>query len=111
MGIILLKSLIQAFVSGIDATFGDMLAKKETDNLSKKYGMYETLYQTITTIFYSTTIVLISPFVSVYTIGVKDLNYVNVTFPYVFSNSIYSIKDGVNGIIRMEKNQLLLVKL
>ena len=33
-------------------------------------------------------------------------NYVNVTFPYVFENSAYSIKSGINGIIRMEKNQL-----
>ena len=42
-----------------------------------------------------------------FTYEIKIPNYVNVTFPYVFSNSIYSIKDGINGIIRMEKNQLL----
>ena len=38
---------------------------------------------------------------------IKIPNYVNVTFPYVFPNSVYSIRDGINGIIRMEKNQLL----
>lgn len=42
-----------------------------------------------------------------FTYEIKIPNYVNVTFPYVFPNSVYSIKDGINGIIRMEKNQLL----
>ena len=42
-----------------------------------------------------------------FTYEIKIPNYVNVTFPYVFPNSIYSIKDGIDGIIRMEKNQLL----
>ena len=38
-------------------------------------------------------------------------NYVNVTFPYVFENSAYSIKSGINGIIRMEKNQLFEIQI
>lgn len=38
-------------------------------------------------------------------------NYVNVTLPYVFSNNVYSLKDGINGIIRMEKNQLIEIQI
>ena len=38
-----------------------------------------------------------------FTYEIKLPNYVNITFPYVFENSFYSIKSGINGIIRIEK--------
>lgn len=38
-------------------------------------------------------------------------NYVNVTYPYVFENSVYTIKSGINGTIRMEKNQLINIQM
>ena len=46
-----------------------------------------------------------------FTYEIKVPNYVNVTFPYVYPNSVYSLKDGVNGIIRMEKNQLIEIQI
>ena len=46
-----------------------------------------------------------------FTYEIKLPNYVNITFPYVFENSVYSIKTGINGIIRMEKNQLLEIEI
>ena len=38
-------------------------------------------------------------------------NYVNVTTQYVFHNSAYSLKTGVNGIIRMPKNELFTIQI
>lgn len=38
-------------------------------------------------------------------------NYVNVTTNYVFPNSVYSIKTGVNGIIKMPKNELFTIQI
>ena len=38
-------------------------------------------------------------------------NYVNVTTNYVFYNSAYSIKTGVNGIIKMPKNELFTIQI
>ena len=46
-----------------------------------------------------------------FTYEIKVPNYVNVTFPYVYPNSVYSLKDGINGIIRMEKNQLIEIQI
>ncbi|MBR0369658.1 MAG: adhesin [Methanobrevibacter sp.] len=46
-----------------------------------------------------------------FTYEIQVPNYVNVTFPYVYPNSVYSIKDGANGIIRMEKNQLIEIQI
>lgn len=38
-------------------------------------------------------------------------NYVNVTIPYVFHNSAYSLKTGFDGIIRMPKNELYTIQI
>jgi hypothetical protein len=46
-----------------------------------------------------------------FTYEIKIPNYVNVTCPYVFENSAYTIKSGIDGIIRMEKNQLIEIQI
>lgn len=38
-------------------------------------------------------------------------NYVNVTTPYVFQNTAYTIKSGFDGIIRMPKNEIFTVQI
>ncbi|MBP3792173.1 MAG: hypothetical protein ILA26_09130 [Methanobrevibacter sp.] len=38
-------------------------------------------------------------------------NYVNVTTPYVFHNSAYSLKTGLDGIIRMSKNEVYTIQI
>ena len=88
------KSLIQSFTGGIDATFGDMLAKKEKNNLNKKFSMYEILYNTISTIVFTCTIILIVPFISVYTKGITDANYIRYVFGplLVISEYIWAIR-------------------
>ena len=89
-----IKSIIQAFNSGIDATFGDMITRKEHENLNKKFGMYEIIYNTISTITFSCAIVLIVPFVMVYTKGITDANYIRYTFGtlIVISEYIWAIR-------------------
>ena len=88
------KSIIQAFSSGIDASFGDMIAKGEHDNLNRKFGMYEVAYFTVCTIVFSCTMVLIVPFIRVYTKGITDANYVRYLFGYliVISEYIWAIR-------------------
>lgn len=41
----------------------------------------------------------------------KIPNYVNVTMPYVFHNSIYSLKTGCDGIIKLPKNQYIVMEI
>lgn len=89
-----IKSLIQSFTGGIDATFGDMIARNEKDNLNKKFSMYEVLFNTISTITFTCAIILIVPFISVYTKGITDANYVRYTFGtlLVISEFIWAIR-------------------
>lgn len=94
------KSLITAFSGGIDASFGDMIAKKENDTLNRSFSTYELFYFTIITICYSCTIILIVPFVSVYVKGITDTNYIRPLFGYllVISEFIWAIRVPYSSI-------------
>ncbi len=78
-----IKSLIQAFTGGVDAAFGDMIAKNEKEQLNKSFKIYELFYYSIITIVYICTFSLIIPFIEVYTNGVTDANYIRPIFAYL----------------------------
>lgn len=75
-----IKSIIQAFTGGVDASFGDMIAKGEQKQLNKSFKTYELFYYTITTVAYMCTLLLIVPFIKVYTLGITDANYIRPLF-------------------------------
>jgi len=77
------KIFVESLTSGIDATFGDMLAKNEKKQLNDSFGMYEIIYTTIVTIVFSCTIILIVPFVKIYTSGITDANYIRPMFAFL----------------------------
>ena len=96
-----INSLIQAFNNGIDASFGDMIAKNEYENLNSKFKLYEVMCFTISTIVYTCAIILITPFVSVYTIKITDANYIQYSFGVllVVSQYIWAIRLPYNSLI------------
>ena len=75
-----IKSIIQAFTGGVDASFGDMIVKGEKEQLNKSFKTYELFYYTITTVAYMCTLLLIVPFIKVYTLGITDANYIRPLF-------------------------------
>ena len=89
-----IKAITQAFIGGIDAIFGDMIAKNENKNLNRKFNMYEIFYFMLITIIYTCTIMLIVPFISIYTKGVSDANYIRPIFGVllVLSEFMWSIR-------------------
>lgn len=77
------KNLIQSLTGGIDASFGDMIAKGEKDNLNRSFKTYEGFYYTISTIVCTSTLFLILPFITIYTRGITDANYIRPVFAYL----------------------------
>lgn len=95
------KNITNSFISGVDSSFGDMMAKNEIDHLNKSFKTYEVFYFTIITIFFTCTYILITPFVTVYTRNVTDANYVQPLFGYliVLSEFIYEIRLPYSGLV------------
>lgn len=97
-----IKDIVTSFTGGIDATFGDMIAKEETESLTKNFIKYEGIYLTIATILFSTTMFLIIPFVSIYTKEVTDVNYIRPIFAYimVIAEFISTIRQPYNDLVK-----------
>lgn len=94
------KSIIQS-LTGIESIFGDIIAKNEQDVLNRKFNLYEIIYYMLATIAFSCTIVLITPFISVYTKGITDVNYVRFWFGVllVISEYIWAIRLPYSSLI------------
>ncbi len=70
-----MQNLAISFVSGMEALFGDMLAKDEHKQLHKTVSLYETMISVVSVLLFATTAVMIVPFVKLYTVDVQDTNY------------------------------------
>ena len=95
-----IKSMVQALTGGVDASFGDMIAKGEQENLNRSFKTYELFYFTLITIVYIVTVVMILPFVKIYTLGITDANYYRPTFAILIALAefMWSIRLPYSGI-------------
>lgn len=72
--------LVKNSIQSVSSAFGDMIAKKEEESLRVNFDAFETLIASICTILFGTTMVMIIPFVSLYTRGITDANYYQPLF-------------------------------
>lgn len=96
------KNLVQAFTGGVDASFGDMIAKGEKQSLNNSFKIYEIFYTTIATIAFSTTLLVILPFVSVYTREISDAKYYRPVFAHliVIAEFLWAIRQPYNDLVK-----------
>lgn len=96
-----MRNLVKAITNGADAIFGNMIAKEENDNLKDKFDMYEIIYFSIIVVLFLCTFILIIPFISIYTSGINDANYINYTFGFliVLAEYIYAIRLPYKALI------------
>ena len=96
-----MQSITQSFSNGMEAVFGDMLAKGEREKLQWTFSLYETIISIITIILFTTTCVTIVPFISLYTRDLTDANYIEPLFAYVlsFASVIFCLRLPYHSII------------
>lgn len=69
------KNLFLSLMNGIQSLIGEMLAKQEYEDLTKFFTKVEWVIHTGVTFIFGCTVMLIVPFVQVYTAGIEDANY------------------------------------
>jgi len=69
-----------SFAGGMEASFGELIAKKKNDELHRVYRKYSMLLTMVTLVLFGCTGVLIIPFVRLYMAGVTDTNYIQPVF-------------------------------
>lgn len=70
-----IKSLINAGTTGIQAMFGNLIARNETEKLKQLYDVFEWSIHTIVMLLFTITLKMIVPFVLIYTKGTTDAQY------------------------------------
>lgn len=90
-----IKSVMNAFTSGLEAAFGNMWAKGEYDTLKNRFEILEYVLYSFTMIIFSCVGVLLVPFVQIYTIGVTDTNYILPTLAMLITlaEGMYCIRE------------------
>lgn len=80
-----ITSFVTSIFSGVESLLGELWAKDEKENLNKYYGFFEWTIHTITVLFFGCTMVLVVPFIRVYTKGIYDANYIQPLFAIILT--------------------------
>ncbi|MDM8125534.1 lipopolysaccharide biosynthesis protein [Mediterraneibacter glycyrrhizinilyticus] len=89
-----LNGLLDVFISGLSASFGDIISRNEIRTLQKSYQDFECAYYGLITVVYSIGIGCIMPFIRIYTDGISDVNYLRPALGVLFMINafLYNIK-------------------
>ncbi len=74
------KGLFMSLINGIKSLIGELWAKQELETLNNTFGWFEWILHTGTVFVYGCTGMLIIPFITVYTNGITDADYVQPVF-------------------------------
>lgn len=93
--------IIIVFNAGISASLGELIALKDMDLFRKVYNQYEFMTYAIITLFYSTTMVMLLPFIKLYSRNFTDANYYQPTIAVLFvvNALLFSIKSPQGTLI------------
>lgn len=78
-----LKKVISVFTTGLEAAFENMWAKGEEKAIERNMNIFELFIFSFVSVVFSCTIILILPFVRLYTHGVTDVEYIIPTYAFV----------------------------
>mgnify|MGYP005769673339 CR=1 FL=1 len=74
------KNLFLSLTNGMRSLLGELWAKQEMDTLKDTFGYFEWVLHTGTVLIFGCTGMLIVPFITVYTEGITDVNYIQPLF-------------------------------
>ena len=94
-------NLLLVITNAVFPGFGEIIANKENDTLKKEFDLYECIYQTILAVIYSVYAFAFLPFIQIYTLGVKDGNYIRIGSMVLFWLAAYTaqVKDSSNILV------------
>lgn len=96
-----ISNLVSSILGNTEAVFGQMIAREEKKAIENEVPVYDLLSKILSVIFFTTTIILISQFVRVYTVGVTDIDYYQPVFAVLLccGEMVYCMSLTYNNMI------------
>lgn len=92
---------VSTFSGATLAAFGDILVKGDREDLQKHFHRFEYVFYAVIAFGYTCTAILILPFITIYTAGIEDANYIRPWLAMLF------VIVGVANSIRIPANTLV----
>ncbi len=89
-----LRNITTSFTGGMEAVFGDMIARGEDEALNGTYRRYKLILTFLTLTLFGAAGALIVPFAKIYTVDTTDVNYVRPVF-----GILLLLADAINCLI------------
>lgn len=89
-----LRNITTSFTGGMEAHFGNLIAKGERENLIEYYKRYKFILTVLTVMLFGAAGALIVPFVKLYTHDTTDTNYVQPIFAIILL-----LSDAINCLV------------
>ncbi|AXN37653.1 lipopolysaccharide biosynthesis protein [Peribacillus butanolivorans] len=101
MVVIGVQKLVNTLSSGVEAAFGNMIAKGEKTALDRNFRLFEFISYTATTVLFTSAGLLILPFIGIYTEGITDADYYRPLFAYILvaTEAIYCIRLPYHAVV------------
>jgi len=89
-----ITGVLGIFTTALTASFGDVIARGEKENLKLIYKDFEYSYSMLISVIYAVSFVMIMPFINLYTNNITDANYNQpiIGFLFVLNGLLYSLK-------------------
>lgn len=96
-----LRNMITSVANSYQGALGKYAAEGDLDNLQSKFDSFKSSFLCISLIIFFTCLLLINPFVKIYTINVTDANYYRPDFALVIvlANLIFCIREPYRALI------------
>lgn len=95
MAINSLRSLVMTASNSYQSALGKYYVEPDQDYFRKKFDEFQTFIWIVSLVLFNTCLLLINPFVSIYTQGVHDANYYQPIFALIiiYANMLFSIRE------------------
>lgn len=94
----MVKSVLYSFLDGIQFLLGQTY-NADFNKFKKLQDLFEACYMTMTFVLYSILYVVITPFISIYTRDITDINYIDVYLPLLFT--LVFLLQGARGPMQL----------
>ncbi len=78
------ERIITSVSTGAAAGLGNLIAEDNEKQIKSTVNLFEFVQCSVTTVFYTITVLMIIPFVRIFTVDMTDINYIEPLFAYVF---------------------------